>query len=180
MFEVFLILRKDNNRWAFSGGKLDPYEDHFDAMKREFIEETLKEKNGKTIVKEVMKMFKKCFEIFKGYIDDSKNTDFAWMEGKGYACHDITGKLLKHVKWKFEKKEVIEVRWFTEEETKDLEFHASHKNILGKASKFLKKKFLSREMVKEENRKIKNNQKKSEMKKSEKKKSSSVGFSCFK
>ena len=35
-----------------------------------------------------------CFQIYKGYVDDPRNTDNSWMETVVYNFHDETGEFV--------------------------------------------------------------------------------------
>lgn len=79
--EVVVIQRGDTGQWAFSGGMVDPGEKPEDTLKREFEEETLavvrqEDKEKAKAVKE--RVFAGPGElVYKGYIDDPRNTDNA-------------------------------------------------------------------------------------------------------
>ncbi|MBI3633199.1 MAG: NUDIX domain-containing protein [Candidatus Vogelbacteria bacterium] len=66
--EMMAILR-DNGEWAIPGGMVDKGEDVSATLRREFKEET-----GVDID------MSDAEEIYKGYVDDPRNTDNVWME----------------------------------------------------------------------------------------------------
>jgi ADP-ribose pyrophosphatase len=67
--EMLAIKRKDNGQWAIPGGMVDAGEDVSATLAREFKEET-----GVTLD------MNDAAEIYRGYVDDPRNTDHAWME----------------------------------------------------------------------------------------------------
>ena len=81
----------------------DPGEPISLTLKREFMEEaansTEKSEDSKQIIEEkVSKIFSKGELIYKGYVDDPRNTDNAWMETQCFNFHDETGELLRDFK----------------------------------------------------------------------------------
>ncbi|CAF0784122.1 unnamed protein product [Rotaria sordida] len=93
VLEIILINRKDNGRLALPGGMIDPGEHALAAVKREFIEEALN--SNPDVIKQVDKLFKKANSVYKGYVDDPRNTDNAWTETEAINVHDETGELTK-------------------------------------------------------------------------------------
>lgn len=77
--EVLLIQRGDTGDLAFPGGKVDSGEQAWEAAWREAQEEA-----G---VKNIQPDFKNGKVVYAGYIDDSRNTDNAWMESTAIHCH---------------------------------------------------------------------------------------------
>lgn len=71
--ETLLINRGDTGELAFPGGKVDDGEDPRQTAVREIIEET-----GLTSTQELN--FDDAVIVYQGYVDDSRNTDNAWME----------------------------------------------------------------------------------------------------
>ena len=70
---------------------VDPGENVSATLKREFIEEAL---NGKIQHSELEDFFSQGEEIYKGYIDDLRNTDNAWIETVAINFHDEDGGFL--------------------------------------------------------------------------------------
>ena len=77
--EVLIIKRGDTGEWAFPGGKVDGDETAAAAASRELVEEAGVE--GMDVD------FSKADVIYAGYIDDSRNTDNAWMESTALHLH---------------------------------------------------------------------------------------------
>ncbi|CAL9693760.1 unnamed protein product [Knipowitschia caucasica] len=95
------IKRKDCGEWAIPGGMVDPGEQVSLTLQREFSEEALNSlvipTGDKTKLHErITKLFKSPgFEVYKGYVDDPRNTDNAWMETVAVNFHDESGKIDK-------------------------------------------------------------------------------------
>lgn len=96
--------------WAIPGGMVDPNEQLSSTLKREFMEETLR--NSNVLTERIIDEFfnDNSTEIYSGYVDDPRNTDNAWMETTACNFHDDDGNVLnalnftagsdaKHVKW---------------------------------------------------------------------------------
>uniref|UniRef100_A0A915BTA8 Nudix hydrolase domain-containing protein n=1 Tax=Parascaris univalens TaxID=6257 RepID=A0A915BTA8_PARUN len=85
------IERRDTHEWAIPGGMVDAGEKVSATLKREFTEEALK---GVSSV-EMESLWAKGVELFRGYVDDPRNTDNAWMETVVMNFHDDSGILEK-------------------------------------------------------------------------------------
>lgn len=96
ILEFVSIERKDGGGWAIPGGMVDPGECVSVTMKREFMEEAMdsttasSEENEKNQAM-VEEFFCGGDEVYKGYVDDPRNTDNAWMETVAVNFHDETG-----------------------------------------------------------------------------------------
>jgi ADP-ribose pyrophosphatase len=77
--EVLIIKRGDTGEWAFPGGKIDSSETAAIAAGRELVEEA-----G---VRGIRLDFSESEYVYVGYIDDSRNTDNAWMESTALHLH---------------------------------------------------------------------------------------------
>ena len=81
----------------------DPGENASVTLKREFMEEAT-DSLGKNelarseIEKHLEEFFKVGLEIYKGYVDDPRNTDNAWMETTVFNFHDEDDKVLGNLK----------------------------------------------------------------------------------
>lgn len=74
------------------------------------------------------------FKIFKGYIDDPRNTDNSWMESQALHYHDDTGKAFD----KFALKagdDAKNVRWM--EVSHELRLYANHNDFVKEVAKRL-------------------------------------------
>jgi len=96
ILQFVCIQRKDSGEWAIPGGMVDDDEEVSLALKREFGEEALNSLQASAEQKEKLEAEIKQFfahgtEIYKGYVDDPRNTDNAWMETVAVNFHDATG-----------------------------------------------------------------------------------------
>lgn len=67
--ELLVIQRRDSGEWALPGGMVDAGEEVSRTLEREFEEEA-----------GVRLDLRAAVEITRGYVDDRRNTDHAWME----------------------------------------------------------------------------------------------------
>ena len=104
---------------------VDPGENITTTLKREFIEEALSLNDSSVLIEEFFN--EKGVEIFKGYIDDPRNTDNAWMESVAYNFHDETGEIVGKLKL-HAGDDARNVRWLDID--KALKLYASHSNIV--------------------------------------------------
>uniref|UniRef100_A0A3Q2E7M9 Nudix (nucleoside diphosphate linked moiety X)-type motif 9 n=1 Tax=Cyprinodon variegatus TaxID=28743 RepID=A0A3Q2E7M9_CYPVA len=81
------IKRKDCGEWAIPGGMVDPGEQVSLTLQREFSEEAL----NSLSFKELCSTLSFCSQVYKGYVDDPRNTDNAWMETVAVNFHDEAG-----------------------------------------------------------------------------------------
>lgn len=101
--------------WALPGGMVDPNEYIGQTLRREFMEEAMNtiglsantccfesEAGVLTLYLSIADMPKRLAEFFatggepvyKGYVDDHRNTDNAWMETVARNFHDTDGSIL--------------------------------------------------------------------------------------
>ncbi|CAH0564146.1 unnamed protein product [Brassicogethes aeneus] len=128
------VQRRDNGQWALPGGMVDPGEKVSETLKREFLEEAMNsleatEEQRKVDSEIVENFFKNGVEIYKGYVDDPRNTDNAWMETVAVNFHDNTGEILD----KFNLKagdDAKNVTWIDID--KNLDLYASHLQFIEK------------------------------------------------
>ncbi|KAM4535190.1 ADP-ribose pyrophosphatase, mitochondrial [Fundulus diaphanus] len=91
------IKRKDCGEWAIPGGMVDPGEEVSLTLQREFSEEalntlSLKQSERDEMHKRIKALFSSPgFQVYKGYVDDPRNTDNAWMETVAVNFHDEAG-----------------------------------------------------------------------------------------
>uniref|UniRef100_A0A0K0DH98 Nudix hydrolase domain-containing protein n=1 Tax=Angiostrongylus cantonensis TaxID=6313 RepID=A0A0K0DH98_ANGCA len=116
------IRRSDTGEWAIPGGMVEAGEEVSQTLKREFSEETL---DGK-IRSELEQLWKNGRELYRGYVDDPRNTDNAWMETVCVNFHDTTA-LLDNVELKAGD-DAVNVRWVTVDSHEPL--YASHEDFI--------------------------------------------------
>jgi len=97
VLEFVAIQRKDTGAWAIPGGMVDPGEKVSVTVKREFMEEALDstgaaKENVENLTAMVDKFFEGGEEVYRGYVDDPRNTDNAWMETVAFNFHDPSGQ----------------------------------------------------------------------------------------
>jgi len=97
--EVVVIRRMDTGQWALPGGMVDKGETVSATVRREFEEEAGAFDDPATQA-EFRRMCDKLFSngvvVYRGYVDDPRNTDNAWMETSVYHfhCSDWLGEML--------------------------------------------------------------------------------------
>nr|CAD7442927.1 unnamed protein product [Timema bartmani]CAD7458919.1 unnamed protein product [Timema tahoe] len=94
ILQFVAIQRKDTGEWAIPGGMVDPGEVVTTTLKREFMEEalnTLGSNEAKKRESLINKFFSNGEEIYRGYVDDHRNTDNAWIETVAMNFHDESG-----------------------------------------------------------------------------------------
>jgi len=134
--EFVAIKRRDNGEWAMPGGMVDAGASVPETTKREFLEEAA---NSLEKSEEEIKDMKACVEklfdsptkvIYKGYVDDPRNTDNAWMETAVTLFYDETGELTKDFKLE-SGDDAVGVRWMKIDlENDEFKLYASHKQFV--------------------------------------------------
>ncbi|XP_056649791.1 ADP-ribose pyrophosphatase, mitochondrial-like [Monodelphis domestica] len=103
ILQFVAIKRKDCGEWAIPGGMVDPGEKISATLKREFGEEAMNSLvKSKAKKKELEEQLNKLFSqehlmVYKGYVDDPRNTDNAWMETEAVNYHDETGETMDNL-----------------------------------------------------------------------------------
>ncbi|XP_068099930.1 ADP-ribose pyrophosphatase, mitochondrial isoform X2 [Hyperolius riggenbachi] len=98
ILQFVAIQRKDCGQWAIPGGMVDPGELVTATLRREFCEEALNSLE-KTEAADTRSRIQSLFSqeylpVYRGYVDDPRNTDNAWMETQAVNYHDDTGHIL--------------------------------------------------------------------------------------
>lgn len=123
--EMLAIQRKDSSEWAIPGGMVEAGDDICQTLTRELNEET-----------GILIDMSDAQEVYKGYVDDPRNTDNAWLESVAKHKHlgidealELTPKAASDAK---------AVQWLplTKENMKKL--YANHEEMAQKAIKNLK------------------------------------------
>jgi len=132
VLEFVAIKRKDEGSWAFPGGMVDPGEEISRTLKREFGEEALNaldmsDKEKDSLQHQLDEVFEHGHTIYKGYIDDPRNTDNSWMESVAVNFHDELGSALDVFRLQAGD-DAGDVSWTTASD--DITLYASHKSLL--------------------------------------------------
>ncbi|XP_076650855.1 ADP-ribose pyrophosphatase, mitochondrial [Halictus rubicundus] len=102
ILQFVAIQRRDSGEWAIPGGMVDPGETVSTTLKREFMEEALNfiekdEISRNELERSLKDFFEKGEEIYKGYVDDPRNTDNAWMETIATNFHDNDSSIVGQI-----------------------------------------------------------------------------------
>jgi ADP-ribose pyrophosphatase len=132
ILECVLIKRKDNGEWAIPGGMVESGESVSETLLKEFGEEAMNslEMTDEEVIamKEALAFaFKHGVEVYKGYVDDPRNTDNAWMETVAMNFHDEDGTLFALFKL-HAGDDAVGVKWV--ELTDDMQLYASHSDFV--------------------------------------------------
>lgn len=133
--QMVAIKRKDTGEWAIPGGMVDAGEQVSATLRREFEEEAgnVPADQKEQFKKDLDELFKNGETIYKGYVDDPRNTDNAWMETVvvHFGCPYELGQRLKlHAG-----DDAAQVKWLDIDDN-NLEYknlYASHKNFVDAA-----------------------------------------------
>ncbi|XP_055378615.1 putative nudix hydrolase 6 isoform X2 [Condylostylus longicornis] len=131
ILEMVAIQRHDNKMWAIPGGMVDPGEKVTTTLKREFIEEALDSLEQKKLIDE---FFAEGKEIYKGYVDDFRNTDNSWIETVAYNFHDESGVLAGKLDL-CAGDDAVNVKW--QDVNSEIVLHANHKNFVKAVAELL-------------------------------------------
>ncbi|XP_054028610.1 ADP-ribose pyrophosphatase, mitochondrial [Dryobates pubescens] len=133
ILQFIAIKRKDCGEWALPGGMVDPGEKISATLKREFGEEALnalqKSPEEKAeLEQQLQKLFsQEHFVVYRGYVDDPRNTDNAWMETEAVNYHDETGESMEKLPLEAGDDAGL-VQWVDISE--ELQLYASHSHFL--------------------------------------------------
>jgi ADP-ribose pyrophosphatase len=138
--QFIAIQRRDNNEYAIPGGMVDAEEVVTQTMRREFGEEALNslelpESEKKEILYSVDNLFKNGIELYRGYVDDPRNTDNSWMETVAMNFHDEDGTGVAKFKLTAGD-DAVHVEW--KDVDKNMSLYASHKDFMQKVVEHLK------------------------------------------
>nr|XP_009674817.1 PREDICTED: ADP-ribose pyrophosphatase, mitochondrial isoform X2 [Struthio camelus australis] len=103
ILQFVAIKRRDCGEWAIPGGMVDPGEKISTTLKREFGEEALNSlqkspKEKEELEKQLHRLFsQEPFVVYRGYVDDPRNTDNAWMETEAVNYHDESGETMDNL-----------------------------------------------------------------------------------
>lgn len=127
------IERSDTNEWAIPGGMCDAGEKVSNTMKREFMEEALNslqmtDKQLEDYKWKLNEFFSGGVEVYRGYVDDPRNTDNSWMETIAYNFHDEDGNVFSNIQLSAGD-DAKRVKWMDIDGT-NLKLYASHKYLI--------------------------------------------------
>uniref|UniRef100_G3MM24 Nudix hydrolase domain-containing protein n=1 Tax=Amblyomma maculatum TaxID=34609 RepID=G3MM24_AMBMU len=140
VLQFVAIARRDSGEWAIPGGMVDPGELVSATLRREFCEEamnslSMSEQDKRSLEKSLELFFSKGIEVYKGYVDDPRNTDNAWMETVAFNFHDENGNITG--KFSLEAgDDAAKVRWTDID--KELCLYASHSDLVYRVVQRLK------------------------------------------
>lgn len=134
ILQLVAIQRYDSGKWAIPGGMIDPGETVSTTLKREFMEEAMSFLEKSQVEKEELekcigKLFERGEEIYKGYVDDPRNTDNAWIETVAVNFHDNDNSVSKNIILKAGD-DARNVKWVDID--KNLKLYASHSEFIKK------------------------------------------------
>ena len=97
--QMVAIRRRDTGDWAIPGGMVDMGESVSVTMRREFTEEAgaIEDAEKKALFLQLTEeLFANGEVVYRGYVDDPRNTDNAWMESAvfHFHCSPELGQLL--------------------------------------------------------------------------------------
>ncbi|KAF3420041.1 hypothetical protein E2986_05131 [Frieseomelitta varia] len=136
ILQFVAIQRQDSGEWAIPGGMVDPGETISATLKREFMEEAMNSlKKNKTerekLEKSMRKFFERGEEIYKGYVDDPRNTDNAWMETVALNFHDQNNSVVGNIKL-VAGDDARNVKWMDID--RNLNLYANHSEFIKKTT----------------------------------------------
>jgi len=137
VLQFIAVCRLDTGDWAIPGGMVDPGEHVSRTLKREFSEEVLfAGSNAATNKEEITARISYLFasggvEVFRGYCDDIRNTDCAWMETVAMNFHDKDSSVFNGVDLKAGD-EASGAQW--KRIDRNLKLYASHEDYIKKVA----------------------------------------------
>lgn len=142
--QMVSIQRRDNGKWAIPGGMVDHGEQVSETLARELAEEALGKEVDPQQVEHWEKNLSQIFasegvEVYRGYVDDFRNTDGAWMETSAFyvLLNQRHSQLLQWDLRLVPGDDASDARWM-DVSAKELEnMHANHSEIVGKAVQIL-------------------------------------------
>ena len=141
--EFVAIKRKDTGEWALPGGMVEKGETVSLTLKKEFMEETqnILEKDkiqAEKIEKSLDKLFSNPTKnVYRGYVDDPRNTDNSWMETICTLFHDDDGTLTEAIKLEAGD-DASQAQWITIKlDDPNFKLYASHKRMVEIAYNFI-------------------------------------------
>ncbi|XP_031417539.1 ADP-ribose pyrophosphatase, mitochondrial isoform X1 [Clupea harengus] len=136
LLQFVSIKRKDCGEWAIPGGMVDPGERVSLTLQREFSEEalnSLETANRAELHQRITQLFNSPgLQVYKGYVEDPRNTDNAWMETVAVNFHDESGDSVSSLPLEAGD-DAGQVNWIDVDSAQPL--YASHSHFLEKVAK---------------------------------------------
>ncbi|XP_029462873.1 ADP-ribose pyrophosphatase, mitochondrial-like isoform X2 [Rhinatrema bivittatum] len=133
ILQFVAIKRRDCGEWAIPGGMVDSGEKISATLKREFGEEALNSLQKSSaerqrLEEQLQQLFsQEHFVAYRGYVDDPRNTDNAWMESEAVNYHDDLGNVMDEMPLEAGD-DAGSVKWV--DISKQLQLYASHIHFL--------------------------------------------------
>lgn len=128
VLQFLAIQRSDCGKWAIPGGFVNANEESSVAALRELFEEAVwAEKLPEAITSLLDKFFSCGKQVYKGYVDDPRNTDNAWIETTASNYHDESGEFTDKLILKA-RDDAADVKWI--DITKDMDIYETHCDII--------------------------------------------------
>ncbi|XP_029650951.1 ADP-ribose pyrophosphatase, mitochondrial isoform X2 [Octopus sinensis] len=136
VLQFIAIQRRDTGDWAIPGGMVDAGELVTTTLQREFSEEAL---NALNLTPEKRDKLRKCLkvffkngkEVYKGYVDDIRNTDNSWIETVAMNFHDDNGTSVANLALTAGD-DAVSVKWL--DIAQSLKLYANHKEFMKKVA----------------------------------------------
>ncbi|XP_048752926.1 ADP-ribose pyrophosphatase, mitochondrial-like isoform X2 [Ostrea edulis] len=137
ILQFVCVQRRDNHQWAIPGGMVDAGEVVTATLRREFGEEALNslqmsQEEKKKMEIELTEFFSTGREVYRGYVDDPRNTDNAWMETVAMNFHDEDSSCLGKIDL-CAGDDAMNVQWM--DLSGSLDLYASHVDFLLEVAK---------------------------------------------
>jgi ADP-ribose pyrophosphatase len=137
VLEFVAIKRGDTGEWAIPGGMVEAGDTVSLTLRKEFGEEALNTLEAspeeRTKMEEMLrKLFANGTEVYRGYVDDPRNTDNCWMETVAVNFHDENGDIFDKFKL-HAGDDAVGVKWVPI--TRELKLYASHEDFVRKVYK---------------------------------------------
>ena len=142
--QMVSIQRRDNGKWAIPGGMVDHGEQVSQTLARELAEEALGKEVSPEQVKHWEEQLARIFasegvEVYRGYVDDFRNTDQAWMETSAFYVL-LNQHHSRRLKWDLTLvagDDASDARWMNLSARELENMHANHADIVSRAVQLL-------------------------------------------